>query len=356
MAKSSCIGRVELEKAVEKEVQQLLDAGKTSIRIMVSGKTGAGKSSLLNYVFGTNFAEGADRSVRMTEKVTQKIIHKNGIDITVFDTPGFQDSTGKEKEYLEAMKRECQEIDLFIFCVSVLSTRSELGESASALQLITTHFHEDIWKNCIVALTFSNIVAKRQQAKCTPDLTPEQRYLAVIEEWKMKFKQALLAKIHEDVVTQITIHPTGHPKQRNGLPGQEDWISATWAKCLKSAKPPAKKLLIIVELTAELTFLSLNDPELIDYRKQLRIEPDQRRIVLTDDVQETLGEEFGIVTVTESAIDGATVGAVVGSLLLGIPTLSAGVILGALLGAIVGGAIGAGVGAVKKAKEKHKKK
>ena len=338
------------EPAPDEDQQQFmkwLQANRNkNIRVMVSGKTGAGKSSLLNYVFGTKFEVGHEIDKAKTTAVTMKTSEKNGIKLELYDSPGLQDGSGNEAEYLRNMTQVCQELDLFIFCVPMLDTRSDLDQNASALQKITKALGDGIWDNAIVVLTFSNIVSKRMiQLAGSVDESGDRAtkmFEDQVVDWQASVRDALAkAGVSERLTKGILIHPTGHSKVRS-LPGQDDWISETWAKFLQSTKENAKPLIIQMELGQEGGFLDEKDEDLEKY-KSMNITTQNRKIILTPAVKAAMG----VTGVTAGAVaTGAAVGALIGALAIGVPSFGVAAGVGLVIGSAVGGGIGVCVGSL----------
>ena len=88
---------VRLTTCVENCLEGRLKDLKT-LNIIVVGITGSGKSTLINCLFGENFAqEGFGSSI--TEQITK--YSKPGLNLNIYDTPGFELSESKQKELLK---------------------------------------------------------------------------------------------------------------------------------------------------------------------------------------------------------------------------------------------------------------
>lgn len=93
------------------------------LKILVTGKTGQGKSTLVNGLLGIKDAQEGAGHTGCTTEVNRYAKTIEGVPIKVFDSPGLQDGTDNEEEYISKMKKECQELSLVLYCTKMTNTR-----------------------------------------------------------------------------------------------------------------------------------------------------------------------------------------------------------------------------------------
>lgn len=112
------------EEDQKKLHEELKDVPKC-IKWVCAGPTGVGKSTLLNGLTGGKDFSDEDvvrvprfkvgHSLKQgTITVIQKTFRKNGIRITVFDTPGLEGCDGTDDSYLKEIEEKCNDYDLFL--------------------------------------------------------------------------------------------------------------------------------------------------------------------------------------------------------------------------------------------------
>ena len=308
------------------------------IRIMVSGKTGAGKSTALNFVFDTDFEKGHGLKP-CTINVSMETATKNGIDLELFDCPGLQDGTENEKQYLSDIANKCTNLDLVIFCISMMDPRADLKNEVSALSKITRAFGAEIWEHTVVCLTFGNMIVGRIE-DTQPELTipqMEKEFEKRVEKWHEQIETALRAnKIPEDVISRLMKHicVAGHKKEP-ALPGIDDWVSIVWAHCVNAMRERAKPLAIQMDID---NLVDEKDEEIEEYKKEKVVDPGKRKIYLSKKAKSILG-----VTGSTTVVTGVTAGAMIGMFAIGAPIFGPAAGVGLLLGGVVGAGVGAGI-------------
>ena len=318
-----------------------------SIDVLVTGKTGAGKSSLLNYLLGSKiFKESESRSKPCTCTVESKEVEKNGIKIRAWDSPGLQDGTGGE-EYLEDLRQKCKSVDLMLYCISMEEVRADLHVHESAIRKIDKL---KCWKNTVFVLTFGNAMVHILKAQ-DQEATLESRFKARIAEWREAIQEVLKElNVDRKIIDNIQVFPAGHPTEAH-LPGYRYWLSYAWSQGLLSMKKSAQAAMIKMETSGGFI------PEERASDQFANVEADERMIVYTPGVRTAIGLAAGGIVAGGAAI-GAVIGGTIGALAIGIPSFGvaagAGLGIGAVVGGAVGGGIAIGVGALIALYRRHK--
>ncbi len=324
----------------KEDIKKWIREGK-SIELLVTGKTGTGKSSLLNFLLGKIIFEvGENKYESCTSKVHFKESEKNGIKIRAWDSPGLQDGTGDEK-YLEDMKQKCTKINLLLYCISMEELRSDLHVHKSAILQINTMFGKQCWKNTVFVITFANARIEILKAKGTPECKLKTKLEERIKQWREAIQESLRSMdVDKKIVDSILVVPAGHTSELH-LPGYRYWISNVWSQCLLSMTSPAQSALIQMESQAGSQGGFIPEPDATEDAIG-PIRADERKIVFTRAVKVSMGIAAGGIVASGATI-GAVIGGMIGTLAIGIPTFGVAAGAGLGIGAAVGGAIGSSI-------------
>ena len=206
------------------------------IRILIIGKTGTGKSTLVNGLIGQEFAKVCLGLA--TSGVSEKVEcyeHKiEGAKVLVYDSPGLQDGSGKEESYLEELYSKCHNVDLIIFAIRYADNRFVPNNpNAVAMKTFTGRFGAEVWRKTIVVLTCANLVE---------DLNPQLRLKSRKEKGDFfhKLKSDYQKAIHDtlikeavpgDIVKKVKVVPTGIEFCSELIDGTL-WFTNFWFECL----------------------------------------------------------------------------------------------------------------------------
>ena len=129
------------------------------IQIIVVGKTGAGKSALINGIIDLKKEIAReDGGINRCSEAIHKYYCSNvvpGLNVTVIDTPGLQDIHQKEQSYIQEMKSKCGEVTLVLYCMKMSDHRLSNDDNV-AMQKLYHAFGPKFWERVVFVLTFAN--------------------------------------------------------------------------------------------------------------------------------------------------------------------------------------------------------
>ena len=196
------------------------------ISILVTGKTGVGKSRLVNALVGKPVAIEGQAKNPCTYTVTAFSIDIEGIEVRIWDSPGLQDGTSNDELYLEDLTKKLhQGMDVMIYCLKMGDRRFH-EDDKRAMRTLTRAFGKELWKNAVIALTFANKVKdpdkRDKEAYFLRDLSLWQQALEVFLTRELNFDFEMFEAI--PIVTAGDYH-------KLLLPNCENWLSELWTKC-----------------------------------------------------------------------------------------------------------------------------
>ena len=234
----------------------------------MTGRTGAGKSTLVNGIVGEVVAkEGAALTTGTTEVANYEFT-KKGTKFVVFDSPGLQDADLNDMNTLEQIRKklvaQCSEIELVVYCLDMRHTRIDASDT-NAIKHLTQGFTTELWKRAVFVLTFANKVEPTGDYEGTD----EEYYYEQLEKYKKRI-QELIPEVPIEVV------PAGYSRKTKRVPepwkllDRKDWFNDFWFTCLSRMEENAAISLLLSQadrLQPEKTERSPSEDDEIHSRK-----------------------------------------------------------------------------------------
>ena len=200
--------------------------------LLITGKTGVGKSSLVNALVGAKVAKEGHKKVAGTPEVASYMVTKEKVNIRIWDSPGLEDGTGNDEKFLAEIESKITEkLDLVIFCLKMDDTRLNNNDTRT-LKKLTETFGKNLWKNAVIALTFANKVEH-------PAWEDKKAYfLHDLSTWREVIQNFLREKLKLDpeLVQSLPLVPTGYHRKPAVLPSGTKWLPRFWTACYHVAR------------------------------------------------------------------------------------------------------------------------
>lgn len=324
---------LDLEESEKQEVLAELRKKKT-LSLLACGQRGVGKSTLLNGLSRKDCFKESDKREILGPEETYSL--------TCYKTPAFTCTAdnGNDNDYIKKIKEKCPEVDALMYCIKVDRTRVDIREDKTTLLLLKKALKPEVWKHCIIVLTFANRIVTRLRQKSEKNVNVA--FNEAIDEWKWNVQQML---------TEIGICPDNIPVAIGGsreMARLLDEPDNYWFSNLFFA------VCDVLPSDGQDVFSSINSDRIryarqvkpdVHFKGELKTQPivqNRSRIEWIKRNYPTIAAGLG--TAGVAGTTGAGIGAVVGALAIGIPSFGVFASVGLIIGGAVGGGVGVGSG------------
>ena len=317
---------------------------KKSLCLMGCGVTGVGKSTLLNGISGYAAFEVGDQLQHQTTRIDKFNKIKDVCSLNVYDTPGFNDCTDRDEDYVKKMQTECLNVDVLLYCIKVDKHQPDFKPDKLILEKLKAALNPEVWKHCVIVLTFANRIVTRLEQK-------NKGNIAVDFKKTITFYMSEVHKILKELEIcpepdKIPIVPAGLTTKPSLLQDSDYWFSELFY-AIGEVSPPDGQVVLTVFNNDRMK--SRNQ---VNYHKEFEDELYKQPILLPKETwKDNFIRKFPIFSASLGAgaggaggIAGAGIGALIGTFAIGLPTFGAAAGVGFVLGGAIGGASGAGIG------------
>ena len=209
--------------------------------ILVVGRTGVGKSTLINNLLGREVATVGHRLQSETPEVYAHEYSVEGVAVVVYDTPGLGDVEGEQRErkHLEIMKNLLArgKIHLVVYCFQMNET---MVKSSLLGTLQKYHAIGVDWGRSMIALTFADALYVPKRDQKHPGFKMSSFFKERLDFWQSELRQELVKTVgvHQEVVKELKICPTT-PVPKDPLPNGSRWYVPLWLDIVDILPPEA---------------------------------------------------------------------------------------------------------------------
>ena len=243
--------------------------------VLVVGKTGTGKSRLINNIFAEYVAKEGDNLDSETEGIVKHKGQVRGSEVIVYDTQGLADSKStNDEQILEEIGKliDSNQIDLTVISVSMKFPRLDRDIKQTFIELNRIGLN---WKNTVIVLTFADefhIPPDKKRKGMRAEYFPEK-----VTEWKESIQKELKESVGlpPEVADGIAVYPATCDYDEP-LPSKEDWFSPLWLGILKAL--PNNSVLQFMRMHQENFAKEHHIPQLEGIQEELDVGLQEREV------------------------------------------------------------------------------
>lgn len=184
------------------------------VSMLVCGRTGIGKSALVNSLISEEVTRENDPGFEGTYQFSTESIRcikkrLNNVELQVYDSPGLQDGKAKDEIYLDSMYKKCKNVDLVLFCMDMTALRFTKDEKESIGQFASKFKSTKFFERCVLVMTMANklSVPPSQRSKIGLVEYCKNKYVAILEAFRAELIEN---NIPESVVNNIPAVAAGY--------------------------------------------------------------------------------------------------------------------------------------------------
>ena len=214
---------------------------KKTIRVLVLGKDGSGKSSLINNMLGEELAKENHCIIGVADKLSVeehiKTFNKGDTEVVMYDTTAVDcDKDGLVREIVKL--GGISTFDVVLFCFNCLQRVD--SEMESLVSVLETSFGLKLWARTVFVLTFVNLFLSMHSVRMhfTSEANGEalkRMFISAREKLKTR------ANIVHNQFNRIPVVFAGC-EDYHGIPTTENWIKSAWKVIMKTAKEDSSRV------------------------------------------------------------------------------------------------------------------